>query len=104
MSRLDIKNLTIYESWNLTLVNHTRVSNGFVVCGSLYLVRSSWDLQSEIAVAYDFFREKYRQPNIKWVNLYGNSNMISYNPWDRRIYVYDKGYLLTLPARIQWRI
>ena len=54
-------------------------------------------------LAYDFYRDRYRQPNIKWVNLYRNANHASYNPFDKRIYVYDFGYLLTLPARIHWR-
>lgn len=29
---------------------------------------------------------------------------MSYNPYDKRIYIYDFGYLLTLPARINWRV
>uniref|UniRef100_A0A183DHW4 Olfactomedin-like domain-containing protein n=1 Tax=Gongylonema pulchrum TaxID=637853 RepID=A0A183DHW4_9BILA len=66
-------------------------------------VRSSHDLKSEIAIAYDLYRDKYRNPNINWVNLYRNANMIAYNPYDKRIYIYDHGYLLTLPARITWR-
>ena len=36
--KMDIGNLTVYDSWNLTLINHTEVANGFVVCGVLYLV------------------------------------------------------------------
>lgn len=38
VAKLDIHNLTIYDTWNLTLINHTEVANGFVVCGVLYLV------------------------------------------------------------------
>ncbi|CAG9531304.1 unnamed protein product [Cercopithifilaria johnstoni] len=102
VSKLDIGNLTIYETWNLTLINHTEVANGFVVCGVLYLVRSSYELKSEIAIAYDLYRNKYRKPNIHWINPYRNANMIAYNPYDKRIYIYDHGYLLTVPARITW--
>lgn len=40
VAKVDISNLTIYETWNLTLINHTEVANGFVVCGVLYLVRN----------------------------------------------------------------
>ncbi|KAK0428344.1 hypothetical protein QR680_010749 [Steinernema hermaphroditum] len=101
--KLDINNLTMYETWNLTMINHTEVGNGFVACGVLYLVRSAFDLKSEITIAYDFYRDKYRQPNIKWVNLYKDANMMSYNPYDKRVYIYDHGYLLTLPARLSWR-
>lgn len=103
VAKLDIGNLTIYETWNLTLINHTDVSNGFVVCGVLYLVESGRELKSEIVIAYDFYRSRYRKPNIKWVNLYKDANMMSYNPFDKRVYIYDHGYLLTMPARITWR-
>lgn len=119
VAKLDINNLTIFNTWNLTMINHTEVANGFVVCGVLYLVfkfvkfflnlknifkvKSSTELKSEISISYDFYRNKYRQPNIKWVNLYQNANHMSYNPYDKRIYLYDFGYLLTLPARISWR-
>ncbi|KAI1731574.1 olfactomedin-like domain-containing protein [Ditylenchus destructor] len=102
VAKMDIHNLTVYHTWNLTMINHTDVANGFVVCGVLYLVKSSSELKSEISIAYDFYRDKYRQPNIKWVNLYRNANHMSYNPYDKRIYIYDYGYLLSLPARISW--
>ncbi|MFH4984458.1 hypothetical protein AB6A40_011167, partial [Gnathostoma spinigerum] len=103
VAKVDIHNLTIYDTWNLTLINHTEVANGFVVCGVLYLITSSYELRSDISIAYDFYRGKYRKPNIEWINLYRNSNMVSYNPYDKRIYIYDHGYLLTLPAYITWR-
>jgi hypothetical protein len=38
VAKLDITNLTIYRTWNLTMVNHTEMANGLVVCGVLYLV------------------------------------------------------------------
>ncbi|KAI6175416.1 Gliomedin [Aphelenchoides bicaudatus] len=103
VAKLDINNLTVYETWNLTMINHTEVANGFVVCGVLYVVESGHNLKSEISIAYDFYRQKYTQPNIQWINLYKNANMMSYNPYDKRIYIYDHGYLLTLPARLNWR-
>ncbi|CAD5205571.1 unnamed protein product [Bursaphelenchus okinawaensis] len=103
VTKMDINNLTVYETYNLTMINHTDMANGFVVCGVLYVVQSSSDLKSEISIAYDFYRERYQQPNIHWVNLYRNANMMSYNPFDKRIYIYDHGYLLTVPVRITWR-
>ena len=38
VAKVDVNNLTIYETWNLTMINHTTVANGFVVCGVLYVV------------------------------------------------------------------
>lgn len=149
VAKMDINNLTIYETFNLTMINHTDMANGFVVCGVLYVVsllqytfiyhkkfflifyikigtdsstyftfkslvvfstitlqfkvQSSNNLKSEISIAYDFYRERYQQPNIHWINLYRNANMMSYNPFDKRIYIYDHGYLLTVPVRLTWR-
>ncbi|GMR62051.1 hypothetical protein PMAYCL1PPCAC_32246, partial [Pristionchus mayeri] len=101
-AKVDINNLTIYETFNLTLVNHTEVANGFVICGILYLVDSSFDQRTHISTSFDFYRGIYNTPNYHWLNLYRHSNMISYNPYDKRIYVYDHGYLLTVPAHLQW--
>ena len=55
VAKLDISNLTIYHRWNLTMVNHTEVANGLVVCGVLYLVRSSTELKSEISICMLLF-------------------------------------------------
>ncbi|KAL7077123.1 hypothetical protein ACQ4LE_003598 [Meloidogyne hapla] len=103
VAKLDINNLTVYEIWNISKIDHTKVSNGFVLCGILYLIKSSSIPGTEISAAFDFYRNKYFEPKINWKNLYGNSNYINYNPFDRRIYIYDRGYLLSLPARINWR-
>ena len=48
-AKLDINNLTIYDTRNLTLVNHTEVANGFVICGVIYLVRPSQQLPLRLA-------------------------------------------------------
>ena len=41
VAKVDVNNLTIYETFNLTSVNHTKVANAFVICGVLYAV-SLW--------------------------------------------------------------
>ncbi|KHJ90389.1 Olfactomedin-like domain protein [Oesophagostomum dentatum] len=102
VAKVDINNLTIYEIHNLTLVNHTQIANGIVICGVLYTIEDNHAQRTFISTGYDFYRLQYSKPNIKWINLYRNANMISYNPYDKRIYVYDHGYLLTVPAHIQW--
>ncbi|KAK6731917.1 hypothetical protein RB195_008021 [Necator americanus] len=100
--KVDINNLTIYEIHNLTLINHNQIANGIVICGVLYTIEDNHAQRTFISTGYDFYRLQYSKPNIKWVNLYRNANMISYNPYDKRIYVYDHGYLLSVPAHIQW--
>jgi hypothetical protein len=64
-------------------INHREVANGFVLCGVLYLVRSGSELSTEIPWAFDFYRQKYLKPNIRWQNLYGLASQVAYNPFDR---------------------
>ncbi|VDO36271.1 unnamed protein product [Onchocerca flexuosa] len=55
VAKLDISNLTIYETWNLTLINHAEVANGFVVCGVLYLVSLNFKNEKYMNTAiFDF--------------------------------------------------
>ncbi|KAL6731189.1 hypothetical protein Aduo_002084 [Ancylostoma duodenale] len=102
VAKVDINNLTIYEIHNLTLINHNQIANGLVICGVLYTIEDNHAQRTFVSTGFDFYRLQYSKPNIKWINLYRNANMISYNPYDKRIYVYDHGYLLTVPAHIQW--
>jgi len=43
-----------------------------------------------------FSHRKYAKVDMQWTNLYGNVNMLSYNPIDRKIYAYDNGHLITV--------
>lgn len=42
-------------------------------------------------------------PTIEWINIHEQSTMVSYNPYDKRIYVYDHAYLLTVQAILHYR-
>lgn len=68
------------------------------------MIENSHELQSKIALAYDFYRQKWREMNIPWKNLHKNSNMVSYNYLDKQIYIMDHGYLLTVTADVHWRV
>ncbi|KAK6017064.1 Olfactomedin-like domain protein, partial [Ostertagia ostertagi] len=98
-SHNSFNNLRTHES---TLIIIPQSPNGIVICGVLYTIEDAHTQRSYISTGFDFYRLQYSKPNIRWINLYRNANMISYNPYDKRIYVYDHGYLLTVPAHIQW--
>ncbi|CAD6184849.1 unnamed protein product [Caenorhabditis auriculariae] len=102
VAKVDLSNFTIVDIFNLTLVNHTQIGNAFVICGKIYLVDDSTQQSSFVSTSFDFYRLVYGSPNFKWINLYKNANMISYNPFDKRIYVYDHAYMLTVPPSLQW--
>lgn len=103
LNQLDVFNLTVVKSWNFTNINHTAFSNAFVICGVFYLIDSSYETHSTISYAYDLYRNREVEVNIPWLNLHQNSNMIAYNPYDQRIYIYDHGYLLTVPTLLRSR-
>lgn len=69
---------------------------------TLFQVESASEQSTYISTAYDFYRNTYSQPLIKWINLYKNANMISYNAYDKRIYIYDHGYMLSVPPLLHW--
>lgn len=113
---VDVDGICVKQQQNVVYefipqIDHREVANGFVLCGVsllrachqpfynfcvyrlqvLYLVKSGTELSTEISMAFDFYRNKYLRPNIRWPNLYGNANHIAYNPFDRFAYLMMMG-------------
>ncbi|KAL1228088.1 Olfactomedin-like protein 2B [Trichinella pseudospiralis] len=103
VSHVDMRDLTILQTWEITELDRSEIADCFVICGSLYCIQSNTELNSNVSVKYDLYRNKLTKIDIPWVNLYQSSNMIAYNPSDKKIYVFDYGYLLTVPGEIYWR-
>ncbi|KHJ44457.1 collagen triple helix repeat protein [Trichuris suis] len=103
VSQVDMQDLNLLRTWELTTINRSQVAESFIVCGSLYLIDDTREVNAKVHIVYDLYRHKQREADIPWVNLYKNTNMVAYNPSDKRLYVFDYGYLLTVPAEIHWR-
>ncbi|KRX59157.1 Olfactomedin-like protein 2A, partial [Trichinella sp. T9] len=103
VSHVDMRDLAILQTWEIAELDRSEIADCFVICGSLYCIQSNTELNSNVSVKYDLYRNKLTKIDIPWVNLYQSSNMIAYNPSDKKIYVFDYGYLLTVPGEIYWR-
>uniref|UniRef100_A0A915IPS8 Olfactomedin-like domain-containing protein n=1 Tax=Romanomermis culicivorax TaxID=13658 RepID=A0A915IPS8_ROMCU len=102
VARLHPKTLQALRVWNLTQLNARTVGNAWITCGILYAIRSSRAQNTNMFVAYDLYRRKYASVDMPWTNPYGNANMVSYNPIDRKIYTYDNGHLMTIPLLLSF--
>lgn len=103
VSKLELSDMTVVHTWNLTNVsaNITSVGNTFIMCGILYGIENSSTVDTRINFAYDLYNEEELEVDVAWKNPYGHTTMLEYNPYDRRLYFFDKGRLLSAPVRIR---
>lgn len=105
VSRLHPKTLKILRTWNLTEIDANSVGNSWITCGVIYLVKSATLQNTTLYFAYDLYARKYAQiNNMEWTNVYNDSNMIAYNPKDRKVYVYDHGHLIMVPMLLYFDV
>ena len=97
VSKLNPDDLSIMKTWNIS-VRHREYGNGFITCGTLYLVHDTRAKTTTIDFAYDLYtKEKIPSISLRFTNPFQMNNMISYNPSDKKIYSWDKGNQLTYP-------
>lgn len=98
VSKLDPISLKIIATKRLKHLRPHSIGQAFIVCGVLYTVDSGTKADSRLGWAYDLY-QRNRNPlkvDLKWINLRGQTVMVNYNPDDRKLYVYDKGYLINV--------
>lgn len=98
VSKLNITDLQIEKTWNIS-VPHKNFGNGFVTCGVLYLIRDTKAVETTIDFAYDLYTKQTPSVSLKFNNPYQMNNMVSYNPWEKKIYSWDNGNQLSYPLR-----
>ncbi|KAK7484568.1 hypothetical protein BaRGS_00024200 [Batillaria attramentaria] len=74
--------------------------NGFMVCGSLYMVRNTDSLRTNIRYAFDAYTEEVKTPKIRFTNPYGNTSYLAYDPRKREILGWDSKNLVMYPLLI----
>ena len=75
--------------------------NGFMVCGTLYIVRRSDRRRTSIAWTYDAYTEKQSLPKIAFTNPYGKTAQLSYDPRTNKILGWDSGRLILYPLLLR---
>lgn len=72
-------------------VERRQYGNGFVACGTLYLVRDTRAKTTHIDYAYDLFMKQTVPVHLKFINPFQMNNMVTYIPEFRNIFSWDKG-------------
>ncbi|XP_056138153.1 olfactomedin [Lampris incognitus] len=90
--------LNVTNTWETQLFKKA-VSNAFMACGVLYATRYVDDYYDEVFYAFD--TATGREDNslaLRLEKVAKGVASLSYNPTDRRIYMYNDGYLLAYKA------
>lgn len=90
--------MRLEKTWNISVV-HRSYSEGFIVCGVLYLVQNTTDPSTMIEFAYDLYEKQFIEvlSPLKFLNPFQQTTMIAYNPSDVKLYTWDKGNQLVYP-------
>ncbi|XP_039109074.1 olfactomedin-4 [Hyaena hyaena] len=93
ISKLNDTTLTVLNTW------HTRqykpsVSNAFMICGVLYATRTLNTKTEEIFYYYDTNTRREGRLDIVMTKMQERVQSINYHPFDRKLFVYNDGYLL----------
>uniref|UniRef100_UPI00358EC10F olfactomedin-4-like n=1 Tax=Myxine glutinosa TaxID=7769 RepID=UPI00358EC10F len=100
LSSLDNQTLAVTNTWNVPLYKPT-ASQGFMVCGVLYLTRPITMHDEEIFFAYDTHTNTSKNMNIVLEKKMEGMKSLDYNPADHKLYMYNNGFLVTYDVIFQ---
>lgn len=90
--------LNITQTWE-TRVFKKAVTNAFMVCGVLYATRFNSDYREEVFYAFDTVTGREDSTlALPLEKVAKGVASLSYNPTDKKIYMYNDGYLLAYQA------
>ncbi|XP_051739426.1 olfactomedin-like isoform X1 [Ctenopharyngodon idella] len=94
VSRLDPLELNITHTWKTHLFKRS-VTSTFMVCGVLYATRFVNTYQEEVFYAFDTTTgQEINTLSLPFEKVSAGIANLNYNPVDRRLYMYNDGYLL----------
>ncbi|XP_041047778.1 olfactomedin-4 [Carcharodon carcharias] len=94
LSKIDSISLAVLQTWKTKLFKKA-VTNAFVVCGVLYATRYVSNTEEEIFYMYDTItNQEAKNLNIRFVKYSPNVANIHYNPVDRKLYIFNGGYMI----------
>lgn len=100
IGRINPTTLAVEKTW-VTSEFKPAMTNAFMACGVLYATRAISTHREEIFYSYDTKTGREAQPNILLEKITETVQALSYNPNDRRLYMYSEGYLLIYDAFFQ---
>ncbi|XP_041828532.1 olfactomedin-4 [Melanotaenia boesemani] len=91
IAKINEASFGIEEEWQ-TSVYKPGVSNGFMVCGVFYAVRTVDIQMEEIFYKYDTKTEKESYISVPFERFQDKYSNLDYNPTDQKLYMYNDGY------------
>ncbi|KAL7983941.1 hypothetical protein Chor_012798 [Crotalus horridus] len=93
ISRINETSLDVLNTWQ-TKQYRPAVSNAFIICGVLYATRPLNTRKEEIFYSFDTNTGKEGTLSIIVDKVLETIQSINYSPIDRRLYIYNDGYLV----------
>lgn len=89
VARLDKKTFSVTTYINATYPR-TKAGNAFIACGILYITDTK---DTKVTYAFDLLKEKPVSVSLDLRAPGGVLSMISYNPRDKHLYIWDSSYV-----------
>ncbi|XP_041669162.1 olfactomedin-4-like [Cheilinus undulatus] len=94
IAKIDEPSFGVVEEWT-TSVYKPGVSNAFMVCGVLYVVRTIDINTEEIFYKFDTKTKEESYVSIPFERFQDKYSNLDYNPTDQKLYMYNDGYYVT---------
>ncbi|XP_030247394.1 olfactomedin-4 [Sparus aurata] len=94
LAKIDEPSFGVEEEWQ-TSVYKPGVSNAFMVCGVLYVLRSVDIHTEEIFYKFDTKTRQESYISIEFERFREKYSNLDYNPTDQKLYMYNDGYYVT---------
>ncbi|XP_060918903.1 olfactomedin-4 [Labrus mixtus] len=91
IAKIDEPSFGVSEGW-LTSVYKPGVSNAFMVCGVLYVVRTVDTHTEEIFYKFDTKTKQESYVSVPFERFQDKYSNLDYNPTDQKLYMYNDGY------------
>ncbi|KAM9341269.1 olfactomedin-4 [Symphorus nematophorus] len=94
LAKINELSFGIEEEWQ-TSVYKPAVSNAFMVCGVLYVIRTADTQTEEIFYKYDTKTKQESYISVPFERFQDKYSNLDYNPTDQKLYMYNDGYYVS---------
>uniref|UniRef100_H3BF33 Olfactomedin-like domain-containing protein n=1 Tax=Latimeria chalumnae TaxID=7897 RepID=H3BF33_LATCH len=94
ISKINVSSFSVEQTW-VTTQYKPEVTNAFMICGVMYATRPKNTGVEEIFYTFDTKTGKHGSPAVLLDKVSETVQSLSYNPADRKLYMYSGGYEVT---------